>query len=58
MSNQPDHIDESLITRFREGDMQAFDTIYNSFNRKLYTFVLKILKIEDDAREIVQDVFI
>jgi len=58
MSNQPDYIDEKLITRFREGDMQAFDTIYHFFNRKLYAFVFKILKIEDDAREIVQDVFI
>ncbi len=58
MSNHSSHIDENLITRFREGDMQAFDTIYNFFNRKLYAFVLKILKIEDDAREIVQDVFI
>ena len=56
--NQPDHIDNNLISRFREGDMQAFDLIYHNYNKKLFAFVFKILKIQDDAKEIVQDVFI
>ena len=58
MSKELQHLDEDLITRFREGDMHAFDTVYYAYHQKLFAFVLRILKIRDDAKEIVQDVFV
>lgn len=36
----------------------AFDTIYNHYSRKLYGFVVRYIKVEADAEEIVQDVFL
>ncbi len=38
--------------------MAAFDAIYNRYCHKLHEFVLTYLKREDDAEEIVQEVFI
>ena len=38
--------------------MVAFDAIYNQYSVRLYGFVLRYIKIEADAEEIVQDVFL
>jgi RNA polymerase sigma-70 factor (ECF subfamily) len=38
--------------------MAAFDAIYNKYSHKLYEFVLRYLKQEEDAEEVVQEVFI
>ena len=38
--------------------MAAFDAIYNKYCHKLHEFVLTYLKQEEDAEEIVQEVFI
>ena len=38
--------------------MAAFDGIYNRYCSRLHDFVLKFLKQEEDAEEIVQEVFI
>ena len=38
--------------------MAAFDAIYNKYCHKLHEFVLRYLKQEEDAEEIVQEVFI
>jgi RNA polymerase sigma-70 factor (ECF subfamily) len=53
-----DHIDEKLIARFRDGDMNAFRKIYNSFCKPLYRFAFSYLKDSFEAEEIVQDVFL
>lgn len=38
--------------------MEAFDIIYNKYCHRLHEFVLLYLKQEEDAEEIVQEVFI
>ncbi len=38
--------------------MSAFDLIYKKYSRRLYGFVLRYVKQETDAEEIVQEVFI
>jgi len=38
--------------------MAAFDAIYNKYCHKLHEFVLRYLKQDEDAEEIVQEVFI
>lgn len=47
-----------LLERLKNGDMLAFDTIYKQYCTRLYGFVLKIIKQESDAEEIVQQVFV
>jgi RNA polymerase sigma-70 factor (ECF subfamily) len=46
-----------LVKLLKNGDMRAFDAIYEKYSRKLYGFVLRYLKQETDAEEIVQEVF-
>lgn len=49
---------KELLTLLKKGDMVAFDAIYNRYCKKLYNFVLRYIKNEKDAEEIVQEVFI
>lgn len=38
--------------------MVAFDTIYEKYCRRLFGFVVRYVKLESEAEEIVQDVFV
>ncbi len=51
-------INAELVKRLKNGDMVAFDTIYNCYCHKLHAFVYLYLKQEEDAEEIVQELFI
>ncbi len=51
-------IDESLVKRFANGDMSAFDSIYSVFDQKLQKFVFTLIKSESDTEDIVQEVFV
>lgn len=50
--------DIELIEGIQTGDVEAFDLIYEKYSVKLYKFGLKYLKSDDDAKELVQSVFI
>jgi len=47
-----------LILLLKEGNMVAFDAIYEKYCRRLFGFVIRYVKLETDAEEIVQDVFV
>lgn len=47
-----------LIKRLKKGDIKAFDEIYRIYCNRLFGFVLKFIKQESDAEEIVQEVFV
>ncbi|MGV8137267.1 MAG: RNA polymerase sigma factor [Mangrovibacterium sp.] len=47
-----------LLLLLKEGNMVAFDAIYGRYCRRLYEFVIRYVKTEADAEEIVQEVFI
>lgn len=47
-----------LIKRLKKDDIKAFDEIYRNYCNRLFGFVLKIIKQESDAEEIVQEVFV
>jgi RNA polymerase sigma-70 factor (ECF subfamily) len=49
---------KELVKLLKKGDLVAFDTIYNKYSHKIYEFVLRYLKQDEDAEEIVQEVFI
>lgn len=53
-----DNITYELLTRLKNGDVLAFDQVYELYSHKLYSFVFKILKNEADADDIVQEVFV
>lgn len=58
MNSSIQNITQDLIDRLKTGDIEAFDQIYNYFSHKLFSFVIRILKNEAEAEEIVQEVFV
>lgn len=58
MNLNKDNITCELITRLKNGDMLAFDRVYELYSHKLFSFVFKILKNEAEADDIVQEVFV
>ena len=50
--------DTKLVKLLKNGDMAAFDAIYNKYYYKIHEFVFMYLKQEEDAEGIVQEVFI
>lgn len=49
---------EELIGRLKNNDKSALDEIFNYYYPRLYNFSKKILKIEVDIDDILQDVFL
>src|ERR1700754_5125854 len=50
--------DADLLTLMRESDQAAFTQIYDRFSGLLYVYAFKLTGSEDDARDILQDIFI
>jgi RNA polymerase sigma-70 factor (ECF subfamily) len=49
--------DEDLMLEIKAGNMLAFDILYRKYSIRLYKFALSLLKIPEEAENIVQDVF-
>lgn len=50
--------DKILITRFQNGDREAFTQLYALYSKKLYLNLVKLVKSEEIAADILQDVFV
>lgn len=46
-----------LVERLKKGDLEAFDMIYDMYAGRLYAFSMKYLKSAEEAKELVQCVF-
>jgi RNA polymerase sigma-70 factor (ECF subfamily) len=49
---------KELLMLLRNDDRVAFYNIYERYCKKLYSFVFRFIKQEEDAEEIVQEVFV
>ena len=49
---------KDLLNLLKKGDVIAFDNIYEMYSKRLYGFVLRYVKLKEDAEGIVQEVFI
>ena len=58
MISGKDNITNELLIRLKNGDMLAFDQIYELYSHKLFSFVFRILKDETEADDVVQEVFV
>ena len=58
MISGKDNITNELLIRLKNGDMLAFDQIYEIYSHKLFSFVFRILKDEAGADDVVQEVFV
>ncbi|RXK81191.1 RNA polymerase sigma-70 factor [Filimonas effusa] len=52
------HNEELIWRRLATGDEAAFRALFHSYNPGLYAAILKVVKTEEIAREMVQDVFL
>lgn len=50
--------DKDLIFSLKEGDEQAFSSIYHKYHRQLYFIAIKYLKDPDLAEDVLQEVFV
>lgn len=58
MMNNLDVSDNDLLTLFKGGDQAAFKLIYERYWQLLYVAACRVIKDEDEAKDVVQEVFI
>lgn len=52
------HIDQIAVKNLKQGDVKAFDDLFNKYSPRLYNFSIKYLKSVEEAEEVVQEVFL
>jgi RNA polymerase sigma-70 factor (ECF subfamily) len=50
--------EKKILKKFKEGNTEAFDTIYRMYSKKLFHFALGLIKDHDSAQDLVQEVFV
>lgn len=50
--------DKLLIARMRNGDSQALSDLYDKYNGAVYALIIKIIRDESTAEEILQETFV
>lgn len=50
--------DDALVKAYVQGDNEAFDTLLRRHQDKVYRYILRIVKNEDIANDILQDTFV
>lgn len=50
--------DAYIIRRVIDGDTGSFRTLMERYSQQVFSLVVKIVSVEDDAEEITQDVFV
>jgi RNA polymerase sigma-70 factor (family 1) len=51
------HNESQLVKSLSKGEIFAFNTLYHEYSNRLYRFALGYLKSEEEAEELVQEVF-
>ena len=52
------HIDHLAVKSLKNGDIKAFDELFNKYSQRLFNFSVKYLKSTEEAEEVVQEVFL
>jgi RNA polymerase sigma-70 factor, ECF subfamily len=52
------HFDYQLARRIANGDMQAFEELYNRYHRRVYTLCLRMTNDVAEAEDLAQEIFI
>lgn len=58
MALKPLHNERELLAQIAEGNERAFKIIYESYRKQMYSSALRLLKSEQLAEEILQEVFL
>ena len=57
MQDTSTYQEKELLSQLKQDDEQAFEKIYKLYSARLYGNLLKLVKTEPEAQEILQDVF-
>jgi len=49
--------DFNLYFRFKNGDMKAFEILYDRYAPSLYRYLLRLLSSEDESKDVLQETF-
>ncbi len=58
MKSRSFHSDGTLLELLRQGDTQAFETIYTTYWSRLYNQAYKRLKSKESTEELIQELFV
>jgi len=58
MKNERISDDRQTVSEFIKGKVEAFDILYERYSGRLYVFALRLLKNQEDARDVVQETFL
>jgi RNA polymerase sigma-70 factor (ECF subfamily) len=53
-----EHPDVALVTSARAGDVHAFETLVNKYDRQIFRIAQHITQNKEDAQDVVQDAFL
>ncbi|MBK8847739.1 MAG: sigma-70 family RNA polymerase sigma factor [Bacteroidetes bacterium] len=57
--NNPDTIsEEAFVHQLREGNREAYEHLYKHYSAMLFGIILRIVKDEEDAQNLLQDCFV
>lgn len=57
MPTDHSQVEKDLLTRIAEGDTDAFSQLYNRYWNELFSLAAKMLRGEEEAADVLQDVF-
>jgi RNA polymerase sigma-70 factor (family 1) len=58
MTIVPLHTEQELLAKVAVGDERAFRTIYEKYQKRIYTYSLQILHSDVQAEEVTQEIFL
>ena len=50
--------DRDLITKARTGDVESYNLLISRWDRRIFNYLLRLVKDREDARDLAQDVFL
>jgi len=57
LSTDHSYVEKDLLTRMMHGDTDAFSQLYNRYWNELFALAVKMLRGEEEAADVLQDVF-
>jgi len=58
LAEQSRHIEKEWLARIKQGDKVAFGELYHRYSERLYRSLLRLVKSEQMAEELLQDIFV
>lgn len=52
------HTDSHIVLRLKQGDNQAFAQVFNMYGENMVRYAVTLLKDQDDAEDIIQQLFV